>query len=153
VAVSFIGGGNWRTRRTTTDLPLVTDNFYHIMLYHVHLVLNEIRTRNISGWWCLTTLSTIVQLYRDVQFYWWMKPEDLAKTTNLSKVIVKLYHIMLYTSPWSCKSNYHAIMATAAPDLYIVYMSKWVCCNKELTYALWRRKHNILARNKNVEQQ
>ena len=64
--------------------------------------------------------------------------EGPVENRDLSQVIDKLYHIMLYTSPWSrlelttsvvigtdyigsCKSNYHTITATMAPLLWMCW--------------------------------
>jgi hypothetical protein len=130
--------------QTVCSLFKASEHTMHILLFLGFfagtVICNDIDTWKLHidcffAWWCLTPPSAKFQLYRGGQFYWWRKPEDSQKTIELSKVIDKLYHIMLYTSPWSrfeltasvligtdcigsCKSKYHTITTTNAPVAY-----------------------------------
>ena len=68
------------------------DGLYTIFILNSAIPAKEIE-RCWGRLWYLTPLLTIFQLYRDGQFYWWRKPGYPEKTTDVSQVTDKLYHI------------------------------------------------------------
>jgi len=118
-----------RTLKTSISLDIkVSVNTVMIMIMYVCLMVFNATFKNIS-----------VISWRSVLLV--EETGGPGETTDLSQVTEKLYHIMLYTSPWSrfelttsvvigtdcigtkkcsCKCNYHTITATTAPQWYCI---------------------------------
>jgi hypothetical protein len=70
--------------------------FFNLILFIIRWNIYDFWFHVIKLTTLVTPFSTIFHLYRGSQFYWWRKSEYQEKTTDLSKVIDKLYHIKLY---------------------------------------------------------
>jgi hypothetical protein len=104
--------------------------------------INTKKQYTLMGWfglWCLTSLSTICQLYHGGQIYWWRRklPTYRKSLTNFIA-----YCCIKYISPWtgselptlavigtdctcSSKSNYNAMTAT---NIYWGKLPRQLCC-------------------------
>ena len=80
------------------NLKTLITNMLGIYPFH----LDHYTEKQFGEWfgvWCLTPLSTIFQLYRNGQFYWWRKRSTRRKQPNCYKsqtnFIILLYRIHL----------------------------------------------------------
>jgi hypothetical protein len=80
----------------------------------------------LGGLGYLTSLSTIFQLCRRGQFYWWRKPEFQEKSTDLSQVTDKLYHIVV-SRIWTIKALQHEQVWLCVFHVTLQHEQVWLC--------------------------
>jgi hypothetical protein len=137
----------------TTDLSQVTDKIYHIMLYRVHLtwagfitvriktitnIMNETSIINIYSWSYAVPYMYIIHNHREnCRTLTCITPSYLEKTTDLSQVTDKIYHIMLY--------RVHLTWVGFELTTLVVIGTDCICSYKFNYHRIWKSRHHLKA--------
>ena len=124
-------------KQCTLNIIPGSNRMFFFSLFSLHLTLhstcNKVKKLYTSncyfyglGLWCLTSLSTIFQLFRDGQFYWWRKPEYPEKTPTYRNLFVQAFETgrksILFQSFLVCFAGIENKVYCYRPCTYIVFI-------------------------------